>query len=280
MTLLKEPALHFILIGFVIFIASSLFQKQKESTETIVIDSSLRDALSAKWDTSNAGDKQKLKFEELKQEEIDQYINNEILYREGIKRGLDKDDRIIKTRVQSKMELLIDRNDEYEPVGEDIIKNYYTKNISNYRIDKKISFKTLFFSKAVRDNAGTDSIETLKKIKTARAGQLSELLKTGDRPAEGHPLQMKDARKFLIQFKFGKQIADTLDKIKKTGWTGPVETDKGYWLIYVEKIIPAGAIPLSKVKARIKIELREKQKKERIQKFLNRIRHKYKIVVD
>ena len=56
------------------------------------------------------------------------YINEEILYREALKLGLDKDDRIIKRRLGQKISFLKQETQFKNPTTEDLI-NFYEKNI-------------------------------------------------------------------------------------------------------------------------------------------------------
>ena len=82
-------------------------------------------------------------------DEIARIINNlveeEILYREALKLGLDKEDRIIKRRLAQKISFLKQESNPSPPSNEDLI-NYYNENHDKYFIDSSYTFSHYFFS--------------------------------------------------------------------------------------------------------------------------------------
>ena len=78
------------------------------------------------------------------EDEITRIINNlveeEILYREALILGLDKEDRIIKRRLAQKISFLKQESISRKPTNNEILE-FFSKNKDKYFIDSKYSFK-------------------------------------------------------------------------------------------------------------------------------------------
>ena len=81
--------------------------------------------------------------------EIARIINNlveeEILYREALNLGLEKDDRIIKRRLAQKISFLKQESIKEAFTKEDVLK-YFNENKEKYFIDSVFTFTHYFFS--------------------------------------------------------------------------------------------------------------------------------------
>ena len=75
---------------------------------------------------------------------IDNLIKEEILYHEALKLGLDQNDKIIKRRLIQKLEFYKE-SENLNKVKEENLIEYYNENIDFYILNKRYSFKHLFF---------------------------------------------------------------------------------------------------------------------------------------
>jgi hypothetical protein len=106
--LLREPLLQFLALGAMLFALHGLVGKPSaEAPEKIVVSAShvanLADGFARTW--------RRQPSEKELQGLIDDYIRDEVFYREGRVAGLDRDDAIIRRRVRQKMEFLGARPD-------------------------------------------------------------------------------------------------------------------------------------------------------------------------
>ena len=83
---------------------------------------------------------------------VDNLVNEEVLYREALVLGLDKDDIIIKRRLAQKINFLKSGQFSFVPSEKELM-SYYKKNRENYKEVIKYSFSHIFFSK---DNDGAN----------------------------------------------------------------------------------------------------------------------------
>jgi peptidyl-prolyl cis-trans isomerase C len=77
---------------------------------------------------------------------VESRFREEILYREGLAMGLDKDDTIVKRRMAQKMEFLSeDVANAHEPTTEEL-KAWYQKNGEKFALPSRATFRPLYFS--------------------------------------------------------------------------------------------------------------------------------------
>src|SRR5262249_27850635 len=110
---LREPLVHFVLIGALLFTAFELIQPSTAAdNRTIGVD---RNAIITFMQyRSNAFEAELFnkQFEELSEKQrqalVNQYVREEALYREALAMGLEQEDYIIRQRLIQKLEFLID----------------------------------------------------------------------------------------------------------------------------------------------------------------------------
>jgi hypothetical protein len=121
--ILKEPFIHFLLIGGLLFLLYGMLNKERDESE-IVIDDNLVNELVAKWELKR---NRQPTFEEL-ENLIDEYIQQEVLYKEALVMKLDHNDEIVKRRLAQKMEFISDGLTESLQPTKEMLMAYYEKN--------------------------------------------------------------------------------------------------------------------------------------------------------
>ena len=104
MKLLREPLVHFLIIGALLFVAYGLWGQQDAEEQGRAIDISageinwLTDAWAKRWNRPAT--------EQERKGIVNQYLKEMILYREAVAMGLDRDDTVIRRRLAQKLELI------------------------------------------------------------------------------------------------------------------------------------------------------------------------------
>ncbi len=105
--IIKEPLLHFLIAGVVIFAAYSVMDRSPASEDKSSIEvgngqlAQLFETFSRTW--------QRPPTETELNDLIDGYVKEEVFYREGLEMGLDQNDAIVRRRMQQKLEFLLDQ---------------------------------------------------------------------------------------------------------------------------------------------------------------------------
>src|SRR6201982_251225 len=101
-TLLGEPLLHFLLIGIALFGAYRWVSPGDSGGRRIVITQGVVDDLVTQHVAARGREPSSTELNRL----IESYVRDEILYREGVKLGLDRNDIVVKRRIRQKIEVI------------------------------------------------------------------------------------------------------------------------------------------------------------------------------
>ncbi len=106
---------------------------------------------------------------------IEDHIKEEILYREAIAMGLDRDDTIIRRRLRQKMEFLAEDIAAQDEPAEEELELFLEQNADRFRIDATVSFTHVYLNRDRRGERALDDAEAL----LARLRQSGETLDAG-----------------------------------------------------------------------------------------------------
>ena len=271
--LLREPLLQFLVLGAALFGFFHLVDKKKaEAPEKIVISSArianLADGFARTW-------RRPLGKEEL-QGLVDDYIRDEVFYREGRAAGLDRDDVIIRRRVRQKMEFLAEDVSAPEP-SEQQLAGYLEANPERFRTDDHFTFRQVFLSAARRGPAiDDDSRQIANTLTSADAAVNTTAL--GDPFLLGEEFQA--ASQSEVASIFGESFAKRISDMEQGRWQGPVSSSFGQHFVYVSERIPGGLPPLDAVREAVRREWSNARRLEAEQKLYGSLRARYEIVVE
>ncbi len=128
--LLKEPLLHFLLIGIGLFFLFSQLNSDEEASDTqqIIINKSKLEVLSGAFMEENNIPPTDKEIQEL----LENDIREEVLSREAIAIGLDKDDKIIRHRLAQKMQYLFEDVAMVDEPSDEVLKAYFQENKASF----------------------------------------------------------------------------------------------------------------------------------------------------
>src|SRR3954463_8590341 len=104
--LLSEPMLHFLLIGIVLFSAYRWVSPNDSGGRRIVIPQGVIDDLVTQHVAAKGREPSPAELNQL----LESYVRDEILYREGVRLGLERDDIVVKRRVRQKIEMIAEED--------------------------------------------------------------------------------------------------------------------------------------------------------------------------
>lgn len=208
---------------------------------------------------------------------VEDKIREEVLYREGLAMGLDKDDTIVKRRMAQKMEFLAeDVAAAHEPsTGE--LKVWFDKNTQKFALPSRYSFRHVYFSPDRRGkNAQQDAAQALAKI----SGQ-PEDSRLAASVGDSFMFQdyYGDRAPGAIAKEFGPQFAVALEKLKPGSWQGPVESGYGWHLVFVDTVIPGRIPALEEIEPDVKTAWLAEQKATAWRKAYADMRAKYVVLL-
>jgi peptidyl-prolyl cis-trans isomerase C len=270
---LREPLLQFLLIGLLLFVgyhAAGRDAGQAEGPRRIELTADDVRQIGIAW---LAQGRPALSQDDMRHL-VDDRVRQEILYREAIALGLDKDDTIVKRRMAQKMEFLFEDVAALRQPTPDELQDWFEKNSSRFTLPSRATFRHLYYSPD-RRGAGTreDAARALQKL----AG------KAMDAAARGDPFMFQDYygdRSFDDVAKmFGPAFAHALFRLTPGSWQGPIESGYGWHLVWIDSLTPARIPALEEVEQDVRTAWIEEQRAEIRERAFAAMRDRYEVVL-
>jgi hypothetical protein len=237
--LLREPLVHFLLVGGLLFSIFSYGGSAGLADRKIVVTTADIERLSQQflrtWNRPPSA-------EEL-QSQIDSYIREEVLYRTALSLGLDKDDFIVRRRLRQKMEFLV-QGALSEPPESDL-RAFFHAHETSFLTEPMVSFRQVLVSDSRGSGAERDARVLLTKLIAAR----SDDLEAGDPSLL--PQHLESAALSRVNDQFGPDFAQSLTAVKLGQWAGPLRSAYGYHLVFVTAMDPAHVPRFEDVRAAV-----------------------------
>jgi hypothetical protein len=174
--LLREPLLHFLVLGALLFAVNAVLAPDVPKERLIEFTPEIRKSL---IDTFAQQQKRPPSAAELKRLTGD-WLLNEIAYREALVQGFDKGDEMIRDRINQKMRLLIFSNLTPDTPKEADLKKWLDMHRDQYDTPERISFFDLPMGKSEADAQTT--------LKLINAGKEPESVRLLARTYENRPV--------------------------------------------------------------------------------------------
>jgi len=216
--LLTEPLVHFLLIGAALF-AVDAFMKQDASPSHIVVDARVDETARETFRESRQRDPDASELAVLRQ----RWIDNEVLYREGLAMQLDKGDSAIRDRVIFKTLSVIDARLQRPDYDEKTVRAWFEANRARYDEPARYDFLEAVFAGERSESAVRAFVSRLNGEHHGEAGAGLRVFKA--RPAEN------------IEQSYGARFAETLAASTPGQWEA-IESKGGWRAIRLEVITP------------------------------------------
>ena len=274
--LLREPLLHFLLLGALLFGVYAFTQagrsgpaSSKEIRLTLDELAQLALLFQSQWRREPTPEE----FSRL----VENKVQGEILYREALAMGLDKDDEIVKRRMAQKMQFLAeDVTAAREPTPAQL-RAWYETHSASFAQPPRVSFRHLYFSPDRRGaRAREDAVQALAKL----AGQ-PEGANIAASLADPFMFQdhYRDRAPEFLGREFGPQFALAIAKFAPGSWQGPVESGFGWHLVFVDTVIPGHVPAFEEVEPDVKTAWLADEKTLAWEKAYKDMRAKYTVLL-
>jgi parvulin-like peptidyl-prolyl isomerase len=260
--IVHEPLIHFLLLGAVILVASTMVnQRRDNAARTVVIDKNLVTHLIIIYEAQIGTPPSKKQLDSM----IEGYIREEMQFREAKRMGLDKDDEIVRRRLASKFDFLQRDVVAVPDPSEEQLRRYFNSHQNAFLQPATVTFTHVYFSPDQEGDLAAQSRaeQTLTKLRSGSATRAPNL---GDR----FPLQTDYAgfaRLDLVQQFGDSPIVDCVFATPLNQWSGPVRSGYGWHLVYVSHREEANVPPLEEIHDRLRAayigDVKEKANQEK-----------------
>jgi hypothetical protein len=212
---LSEPLLHFLIIGLALFALYAAVKDGSREATAIVVGQgqieTLRTGFERTW--------QRVPTPEELKSLIEGYVRDEVLYREGVALGLDRDDSLIRRRVRQKVEFLTESMQGVPEASDTALHAYLDRHGDRYRADPRFTFEQVYLG-------------------AARLTQLDE--------------RMEHATFTEVARVFGRRFAVALAEAPLGTWQSPVASEYGLHRVQVIERVEARVPALAEVRELVK----------------------------
>jgi len=274
--LLREPLVHFLLIGAVLFGVYSVTRQGRAPAPSskeirLSLDEVAQLVLLHQSQWRRAPTPQEL------QRLVESKVRQEVLYREALAMSLDKDDEIVKRRMAQKMQFLAeDVAAAREPTAVEL-KRWFDKHSALFALPPRLSFRHLYFSPDRRGTrARQDAAQALAKL-----GGQPEDAKLAAALADPFMFQdyYRDRAPDSLGKEFGPQFALAVAKLAPRSWQGPIESGFGWHLVFVDTVIPGRVPAFEEIEPDVKTAWLNEQKALAWDKAYKDMRAKYTVLL-
>jgi parvulin-like peptidyl-prolyl isomerase len=271
----REPLVHFLILGAALFLLDAWLRPPADAAaggEIVVSEARIRNLAQTfrrTWQRPPTPPELKGLIRD--------FVREEILYREALALGLDRDDTIIRRRLRQKMEFVSEEAAALAKPTDKELADYLAAHADQFRLQARATFTQVY-------------LDPRRRAKTleADAKRLLDALNAAGSPAA--PAKVSDSLLLLepryenapeseVARLFGEDFATVLFKQPVARWVGPIASGYGVHLVRLESMTPGGVAALDDVRPLLEREWANAKRKELSEAFYERLRAKYKVTV-
>ena len=249
--LVREPLLHFLVGGVVLFSANRIIHGPDRAPlgDSVVISQGRVQQIAESYRLLAGHLPSRVELQGL----VDDFVTEEIDYREAVSMGLDADDTIVRRRMRQKLEFLIeDPAASEEPSNADLLA-WLATHAADYRLPERRAIRQVLASRDTR-GAGVE----------ADAAAMLTKVQGGADPAA----------------LFGDPFAHAVFAHEGAGWFGPIASPFGRHLVQVIDVEAGRAPSIEDVRDRLRSDWIEDHRDAARDAFQRRMRQRYQVRIE
>lgn len=275
--LASEPLVHFAILGGLLFALDAVVADDSAAepavtgvlatpTGPIVVDAALRAELVEQWNKTHAAPPDAAQLEQL----VERWIDQEVLYREGLARSLAEGDSVVRDRIASQMAYVLRSRFVVPDPTEEDLRAALDANATTRAPADRIDFTQVFV-------AGTD------EAAQTRAQELLRQLDSGADP-DGLGDTFSGGRRFRgrriddLATRFGEAFVQGIEAQAEGTWSLR-RSPEGFHLVRIDRRSVAGDQDLEIAKRTARHDWQEAQRDAAMRRELTELRGQWEIVV-
>jgi hypothetical protein len=274
-SLLREPLVHFLLLGAALFLLDAWLRPAvapAANTEIVVSEARIRSLAQnfrRTW--------QRPPTQEEQDGLVEAHVREEVFYREALALGLDRDDAIVRRRLQQKMEFVAEEAAALAKPSDEELAKYLEAHADAFRVEPRVTFIQVYLDPRKRAASLESDAKRLLHALDA-AGPNADPARAGDRLLLLEP-RYENATQSEIARVFGAAFAAALVGQPTGTWSGPIKSGYGVHLVRVESVIQGGVPALADVRPLVEREWTNAKRQELSSAFYEKLRAKYQVTV-
>jgi hypothetical protein len=266
--LLREPLLHFLGLGALLFIAYGwLHRGLGDERKEIVVSRGQLASLQAQFQRVWERPPTQVEMNGL----IEHWVHEQVLYREGLALGLDRDDPVVLRRIAQKVEFLADGMIPTAPTSAEM-QAWLVKNQAKYLVEPNYTLRQIYFDPSHHRERLNDDVATARR----------ELL--GGKSVSGDstmlPQNLKSVSEAEVVRIFGTEFAEQLLALKVGEWSVPIPSGFGVHLVELLARDARRPAKLEEVRAAVERDLIHARTEQANAAFYEKLRAGYTVRIE
>ena len=262
---------HWTLIGFVAVAAAIAVAEWRspEDTDhkTIVVDENYRNFIREQLSQPSGSLAVQMDFDEA----LQKFLEEEVLYREGMKLGLHQDDLIVKRRVVQKMRFLMEDMTPLQKPDDAQLAQWLGTHAERYRTGREVAMEHVFLSRAKR---GDGVIEEARTLATQ--------LRAGQAAAQSDPFPLPSGLSSWdedrLRREFGSRPTEQILALQPGVWSDPIQSGLGVHLVKVQSVSAGRTLTLNEARLLVQRDLEAAQREEVNRASVQALMSQYRVV--
>lgn len=271
---LREPLVHFLLIGAGLFLLYNVLNRgESDAPRDIVVSEARVEALAENFARTWMRPPTAQEIRGL----IDDYVAEEVYYREAVAMGLDRDDLVIRRRLRQKMEFISADVATATPPTDAQLQAYLAEHAEKFLMPPRLTFQQVYFSTDKRGEGAARDAEKLLAELDAGRGPASPI-EAGDPTLL--PPAMEAAAPQDIANAFGSEFAAAIEDAPVGQWAGPFPSGFGMHVVKVDAREAGTAPTLAEIRPLVQREWEAEQRRTVERALLDKLRARYDVRVE
>lgn len=274
MRLIREPLFHFLILGAVIFAIHGFITRNKTDKpgEIVVTQAAVENLVTGFTRTW-----QRPPTEDELQGLVRDYIREEAAYREALALGLDRDDMIVRRRLQQKLEFVSDELATRTEPSDAELQSFLGAHRETFLTEKLFSFRQIYFSPQRHgENLHRDVARVLDDLQ--HPGSHAPKIALGD------PFLLQesfdDVTLLDLKKTFGEHFASAISALPVASWQGPIDSGYGVHLVFIAQHTDSHLPALAEVREQVRREYLDAKRREATDKFYNVLLSRYSVRIE
>jgi hypothetical protein len=266
--LLREPLLHFLVLGALLFgLYSWINRGAAAEADEIVVTLAQQQNLQLQFLRT----RQRAPTPEELRGLVDNWVREEVLYREGLAMGLDRNDPVVRRRVGQKVEFIADGLTPNTPTEAEL-QAWLDAHSDRYTIEARYTLQQRYFDPARHgDRLQADIAAAQRALQAGKpvAGDSTML-----------PPALNDAAASEVRRAYGEELVAALQALPLGGWQGPLRSGFGLHLVRLDARVPARVATLADARAEVARDLLHARASEASATHYRRLLDRYSVRVE
>ncbi len=260
----REPLVHFFAAGALVFAWFAWVGEPVDPTDRVIdVDREMQAQIALGFERMMNRPPTDAELDGL----IDQYVREEVLYREALRLGFDRDDAVVRRRMAQKMNMAATASVETAQPSDVELHKWYEENAQRFAEEMEYSFDQLWFEEEEQASSGLAQLRGSTDWRQLEGG--ISLPSTMDR----------NSRRDVLA-NFGELFVTRLNRIEPNSqWQGPVPSGLGWHLVRLRTRTTGKVPPLDKIRDEVLDDWRTATISERKERAYRLLHDAYRIEI-